>query len=369
MAYDKYGYYYDDYDDYEDKEVQVDHTTDTFQYDAIGGVGQLIYHLFRFKEYELDYSPSGVLIARPYCMKGYEPELYTNESPSGAELTASIYNLAKKINDPSEERSYTDLIVEWCKKYGHPYAIDSIHAYLTDPQYRIEEDGFFIERDGTFGIDDFMRDLERFYQAIRLHFAFEQMCIDNDEPALTLYEDGRHFEGLPFFEQYKYDPDRAPKVDYSSAGGDLLKEMQMDIAAGKGRTYYDDFARVPFDYYEDLQEKIADMIPDFSIRLKIDPRTRKMVFAADIHSVFDICWLTFAKKLAEGPTPEEMSHDPAPKIAPKGLVMSCPFCGEAYVRTANRSITCGKPECTRARKRLNKQNSRKKQKVTAHQSK
>ena len=149
----------------------------------------------------------------------------------------------------------------------------------------------------------------------------------------------------------------------------MLKEMQMDIAAAKGRTYYDDFARVPFDYYEDLQEKIADMIPDFSIRLKVDPRTRKMVFAADIHSVFDICWLTFAKKLAEGPTPEEMSHDPAPKTAPKGLVMSCPFCGEAYVRTANRSITCGKPECTRARKRLNKQNSRKKQKVTAHQSK
>ena len=137
----------------------------------------------------------------------------------------------------------------------------------------------------------------------------------------------------------------------------------------KDRAYYNDFARVPFDYYEDLQEKIADMIPDFRFRLKVDPRTRKMVFAADVHSVFDICWFTFAKKLAEDPTPDELSHKPEPKAANKGLVMSCPFCGEAYVRTANRAICCGKPECTRARKRMNKRNSRKKQRITAQQSK
>ena len=214
-----------------------------------------------------------------------------------------------------------------------------------------------------------MRDLEKFYQAMRMHFAFEQMCIDNDEPALTLHEDGRYFEGLPFFEQCKYDPEEDPQVDYSSAGGDLLKEMQVAIEVTKDRAYYNDFARVPFDYYEDLQEKIADMIPDFRIRLKVDPRTRKMVFAADVHSVFDICWFTFAKKLAEDPTPDELSHKPEPKAANKELVMSCPFCGEAYVRPANRAICCGKPECTRARKRMNKRNSRKKQRITAQQSK
>ena len=111
MPYDSYGNYVPS---------KADKTTDVFGYDAIGGVGQLIYHLVRFKEYELDYAPNNVLIARPYCQKGYEPELYTNDSPTGAELTASIFNLAKKIDDPSEERPYTDLIIEWCKKYGHP---------------------------------------------------------------------------------------------------------------------------------------------------------------------------------------------------------------------------------------------------------
>lgn len=368
MPYDSYGNYVPS---------NAIKTTDTFGYDAIGGVGQLIYHLVRFKEYELDYTPSDVLIARPYCQKGYEPELYTNDSPTGAELTASIFNLAAKINDPSVERPHTDLIIEWCKKYGHPYAIDSIHAYMMEPQYKLEEDGYFIERDATFSIDDFMRDLERFFQAMRMHFAFEEMCQGYDYWAEILYKDGEHFAGLPFFEQYKYDPEDAPKLDYSSANGDLLKMMQMDAEAAEaeGVTDSDDeFSRVVFDYYEELQEKLVDMMPDFRVRLKVDPKTRKMVFAADVHSVFDICWYTFARKLSEDVAPEDKDRrqkdtDVYDKNVNEGVVMSCPFCGEAFVRRNNRSIICGKPECQKARKRMNKQNSRKKQKITVQQSK
>ena len=29
-------------------------------------------------------------------------------------------------------------------------------------------------------------------------------------------------------------------------------------------------------------------MPDFRVRLKVNPKTRKLVFAADVHSVFDI---------------------------------------------------------------------------------
>lgn len=357
-----------DYYGSQSDDVRVDNTTDAIKYDAIGGVGQLIYHLFRFKNYELEYSPNGILLACPYCREGYEPELYSKESPTGAELTASIYNLAKKIDAPSEEKTYTELILEWCKEYGHPYAIDSIHAYLTDPQYKIEEDGCFIEKDGIFSIADFMRDLESFYQALRMYFAFEQMCLGYDDAALSLHIDGKHFAGLPFFEQYKYDPATDLEIDYSSAKGNLLKEMQLAAEAAKDREISNEFVRIPFDYYEELQEKLADMIPDFRIRLKVDPRTRKMVFAADVHSVFDICWFTLAKKLSEDAAPEDKGTSADIKTVPKGLLMSCPFCGEAYVRTANRAVTCGKPECHRARKAMNKRNSRKKLKIEQKQS-
>lgn len=347
---------------------KADNSTDTFGYDAIGGVGQLIYHLVRFKEYELDYAASGALIARPYCQKGYEPELYTKDSPTGAELTASIYNLAKKIDDPSEERPYTDLIIEWCKKYGHPYAIDSIHAYLMEPQYKLEEDGYFIEKDATFSISDFMRDLEWFYQAMRMHFAFEQMCLGNDEPALTLHEDGKHFAGLPFFEQYRSDPEDFPEVDYS-ADGDLLKMMQLDAEAAKDIEPYEGFARLPFDHYEELQEKMVGIMPDFRIRLKVNPRIRKMVFAADVYSVFDICWYTLARKMSEDVAPEDKGTAADKKEKRDGVVLSCPFCGEAFVRRGNRAVACGKPECEKARKAMNKRNSRKMKKIAAQQSK
>ena len=214
-----------------------------------------------------------------------------------------------------------------------------------------------------------MHDLERFYQAMRMHFAFEQMCLGCDEAALELHEDGRHFAGLPFFEQYKYDPDDEPEIDYSSAGGDLLKEMELVSESTKDRDYSGGFKRTPFDYYEELQEIIADMIPDFRIRLKVDPQTRKLVFAADVHSVFDICWYTLARKLSEDVATEDKGIQAKNHSKKEGVLMSCPFCGEAFIRRWNRSVTCGKVDCDRARQRKNKQNSRKKQKIAAHQSK
>ena len=244
-----------------------------------------------------------------------------------------------------------------------------------EPQYKLEEDGYFIEKDATFSISDFMRDLEHFYQAMRMHFAFEQMCLDNDEPALTLYEDGKYFAGLPFFEQYRSDPEDVPDIDYSSAGGDLLKMMQLDKEAAKDiEADDDDFVRVPFDYYEELQEKMVDIMPGFRVRLKGNPKTRKLAFAADDHFVFDICWYTLARKMSEDAAPEDVGRKKKDATVydrneNEGVIMSCPFCGEVFSRRSNRAMTCGKPECTRARKRLNKKNSRQKQKITARQSK
>lgn len=148
-----------------------------------------------------------------------------------------------------------------------------------------------------------------------------------------------------------------------------LAMMQLATDATKDRDYSGGFKRTPFDYYEELQEIIADLIPDFRIRLKVDPRTRRMVFAADVHSVFDICWYTLARKLSEDVAPDDKGLQVSKNAKKDGIVMSCPFCGEAFIRRWNRSVTCGKIECDRARQRKNKQNSRKKQKIAAQQSK
>lgn len=145
--------------------------------------------------------------------------------------------------------------------------------------------------------------------------------------------------------------------------------MQLDAEAAKDIEPCDGFARLPFDYYEELQEKMVDIMPDFRIRLKINPRTRKMVFAADVHSVFDICWYTLARKMSEDVAPEDKGTSADKKEKPEGVIMSCPFCGEAFVRRWNRSVTCGKPECEKARKAMNQRNSRRKRKLQVQQSK
>ena len=41
--------------------------------EEIGGIGQLIYHPFRFKKYELDIDKSDNYCATPFCRPGYEP--------------------------------------------------------------------------------------------------------------------------------------------------------------------------------------------------------------------------------------------------------------------------------------------------------
>ena len=86
----------------------------------------------------------------------------------------------------------------------------------------------------------------------------------------------------------------APQKDRFHRGHPVQRQYRHE--AIKDRTLSDGFERVAFDYYEQLQETLVDMIPDFRIRLKVDPRTREMVFEADVHSVFDICWFTLAKK-------------------------------------------------------------------------
>lgn len=80
-------------------------------------------------------------------------------------------------------------------------------------------------------------------------------------------------------------------------------------------------------------------------------------------------WYTLARKLSEDVAPEDKGTDKDTKKVHEGVVLSCPYCGEAFVRRNNRAVTCGKEECNRARKRKNKQNGRNNQKIAKMQGK
>ena len=111
---------------------------------------------------------------------------------------------------------------------------------------------------------------------------------------------------------------------------------------------------------------MIDIVPSFTIRVRRDPKTQKTVFAAEVESVFDIAWLTLARKIADDVPPEEKGkHQEI-----KGPIKICPFCGDAFIQNSNRQITCGKIECNRERTKRNKRRERaKKRQADAAQDK
>ena len=120
----------------------------------------------------------------------------------------------------------------------------------------------------------------------------------------------------------------------------------------------------PIDDFYELRGKLMDMIPGFHMRLKVDPKSDKVVFAADVHSIFDIAWYTLARYMVdvqltdEGTTETQYSD---------GKVCVCKCCGKAFVRTAdqNRRQYCGDPECERKRARERTKRKREKDKIEA----
>ena len=99
---------------------------------------------------------------------------------------------------------------------------------------------------------------------------------------------------------------------------------------------------------------MLDILPSFTIRVRRNPKTQKTVFAAEVDSVFDIAWLTLARKKADDVPAEEKGKS----REAKGPIRVCPFCKDAFIQNSNRQITCGKPECNRERTKRNKRRER-----------
>ncbi len=353
------------YYEYDDEPLEVKKRKPVLGFGDIGGAGQIIYNLVRFEEYDWDNVQDRDVII-PMCDRNHTFILPNEKSPSGKEILVSLYNLAKKINDLQEKRSYLYHILDWCKQYGNPYAVDKLYSMVTDPEFDSSQN-YWVEQEGTFELKQFMRDLNRLYTTTAYYFALENVALGDDTMAYYLSEEGRFFEGLPFFDKYKYrhviqDED----IDLSAAEGDLRKEIMLlaeyheshpspekeEISHPKQEEGV--FVGIPYDDYDKLYDDLLDIMPSFTIRVRRDPRTQKAVFTAEVESVFDIAWLTLARKIADDVPPEEKGK---PRVI-RGPIRFCPFCGDAFIQKSNRQITCGKPACNRERTKRNKRRER-----------
>lgn len=290
---------------------EADKTTDILGFKEVGGVGQLIYHPFRFNKYELDIDKGDNYCVTPFCRPEYEPIFPKEDFLSGQGLLASLCNLAMQINSFDNKIQYTQLIMEWCTSNMHPYNIDFIYSELNESFDINSFDAEMVERDGTFEINTFLDDLGKLYNAVMFYVTLEGVCISDDEAAYDLPKEGKYFEGYSFFDKYKH-----------------------PIVA------------IPDDDCAELRNALIDIIPEFTMKLKIDPRTNRLEFSTDINSVFDIAWLTLARMLSEDPVPEDKGKS---DNRPEGIMIRCRNCGKFIIRKSNRQAFCDAEECQKVR--------------------
>lgn len=110
---------------------KADKTTDILGSKEIGGIGQLIYHPFRFASYDISYDGKDYC-AYPVCKKGQEPTFPNDDTLTGRGILVSLCNLAKVIDSFENEIPKEQLIVRWCMENMHPYSIDFIHSELIE---------------------------------------------------------------------------------------------------------------------------------------------------------------------------------------------------------------------------------------------
>lgn len=333
---------------------KADKTTDILGLKEIGGVGQLVYHPFRFKTYTCAFDGKDQLVY-PVCRPGQEPEFPSPEGLTGKKLLISLCNLAKVIDSYDNKVPKEQLILKWCMENMHPYKVDFIYSELTQDFDINSVEADIVERDGIFEIDRFMKDLGSLYNAVRFYVALEGLIYSDDEIAYNLYQEGKYFESLSFFEHYKHSAPDIPDemLDEIEAGtDDIVERMKLadkyieEHPAKQPPEGEFDFNNNPYDDYDELREKLVEFIPDFNMRLKFSSATGRFEFSADIDSVFDIAWYTLARMISEDPALENRQRE---ETRPEGIMICCRHCGKFLIRRSNRQEFCDSEECQRAR--------------------
>lgn len=295
----------------------------------IGGIGEMKYTAVKFPEYIVDYTEQEQVI-QPVFSATIKPTAGTDYSLTGQELLVSLCNLYRQINDPNSTEKIPEAIWVWCRNNIHPYNIEELNETINSGKYAHIELYDIIQQEATFSLERFEKDLSKLGRAFEYFFALKRITGSSDaECGRNLYYEGRLCDTIPFLERYK--------------------KIKDD----------DDYITQVYEDYKELTAKLLDLFPDFNMRLRTDSKG-KVLYAADVKSVFDIAWYTFARMVADVSAPIDESLD---YMFYQGSVLSCLACGEYFVRHSSRQLYCDSPLCQAERNRKNRRNSyaRKKQ--------
>lgn len=299
-------------------------SVDSLGFAEIGGVGEMVYKAVHFPEYITETNNDGQVL-KPLFSAAIPPEGGTDYSLTGQELLVSLCNLYSRLNNPDSTESISDAVWDWCKNNIHPYDIDGLCEMLGCGKFAHITYRDMIQNEATFSIERFIKDLCDLGMVFELYFALQIARFDhNSEYAKNLYYEGRICDSLAFLEKYrKYETDDK-----------YLEHINAD--------------------YNDRMVQMIDMFPDFRMRLKLNKKTGKVMYGADVQSVFDICWYTFSRMVADVAPPIDLDLRYEES---QGAILSCLCCGEFFVRHSSRQLYCNSWDCQAERNRKNRRAS------------
>lgn len=332
---------------------------DVLSFGEIGGVGEMTYRTVRFPRYELVYENGQAILHPQYVENDKLTDHRKDTLLTGQELLASLCNLYRAINDPACKGNYIEMITDWCSANTHPYNIDALYD-LASAADDYSTFASMIVQDGTFSINDFMRDLEALYHTMCFYHALVRLIDGDNSYARALHYEGRFSDGYPFFEKYKQ---MSPEDPFFHSD-DLLEEMEHNLKSNNSQSSLPagnrPFLQNPLNDLEYLHTTLLSLFPEFRMKLRKDSKTNRIMFAADVYSVFDLAWYTLSRAVAQN-APE---HDMNPNsMFSDRIPQTCQNCGNFFVRTGPRQRYCTDPVCQAARQRKNQRNKRERDKL------
>lgn len=293
-----------------------------FGFTEIGGVGEMIYSAVRFPAYAVEENSDGQQVIVPVFSATMPPKGGIDYSLTGQELLASLCTLYQRINDPNSTESIPLAVWKWCTENVYPYNSEELYEFLESEKHAHIKYWETIQHAATFTVDRFLKDLGRLGSTFEFYYALSRAInLDDVEYARGLYYEGRICDGLSCLEKYS----RFKSDDF------FLKYLKKDK--------------------DMLRELLVGMFPDFRMRLQINPRKDIIEYGAEIFSVFDICWYSFARLISQNAPPGDYDNR---YVYASNSILTCMACGGYFVRHSGRQQYCMNPNCQAERNRKNR---------------
>ena len=323
----------------------------------IAAITDMYFDVIRFPDYHLE-----KIKGKKYLVPDFTDDDFIRYRGSNmvrsADILNDLYALYDEMNNPECKTPPAEMIAEWCSDYIHPYAIDTISAELSDPEYTYEDCARFVINEGTFSVKQFMDDLQKLYHHYNFYLAWKDLKDRKQSTAYHLYKEGRFTSQYPFFEKYKQNgvgmlPAKKVSKDPKKQ---LMAEMQQEAKYQESLREEDTtpekyrrFKKEPDPNDPELIKILLDGFPTVEMRMRYEKQDGAFIYAADIHSVFDIAWLTFSKLL----TMDVSLQDEPGKYKQK----NCVCCGRPFIPDGPRQTFCNANPCQTILGRIKNRNA------------